>query len=730
MLIPSFGFNLNNSVVQGLATIARFDGRYPSMVCATSSGRLFMHLPHSEQKQDGEDVRFLNINRQISSISSGGINPALNRDSLFVGTFSSLMAYDTEGNSDLFFKDVTDGVNCLIFGYVQQVETPLVIAGGNCSIEGFDYEGEEKYWTVTGDNVSALAFCDIDMDGDNELLVGSDDFAIRIYRNDEICYDINESAKIFDLTPIRGARFGYAVENGTIGVYDKVQRIWRSKSKYLVTSLLGIDLDSDGIPEMISGWSSGKLEVRAEDSGRILYRNSMTSSIAKIMQADYRMNGSIQVLATSNDGEVKGFVKAEPDYAGDAAEGEKVTDLRNIQLPSSSAGFDHPSMKNVDEDALYKALVMKREETANRVNNLIEKQKKGQLGSDGLIPNTTSVSVEFSCDGEKNSAELILCLSNKMIIRSCILFAEKLFEGESLMIHPESPSPLLRIPLRPEKDLKIDVHMKILVGTAASSSVFHTFQLNKELPKFCMYQLLNPTAPNYVAPTTSFTFSVKERIQRLIMWAELVFICGNGQIQKFTSGNMLDLKFLCLRDGSNLQILMTQDKGGSITVRTDNVELAGDLIQDIASFMGLDTLEVAADMPHEIEELKQTLDDVERYSSVRTHLTGNIAEAATSVKTVIVRAEDARIQRDMGNMKRMYAALQNENGNLMTEYKKRCNNHQELMNCLKKVNNHIKKASNLRVGAAKTRVVNACRSALKNKQYHQLVQIIQTGQEK
>ena len=62
----------------------------------------------------------------------------------------------------------------------------LAIVGGNCSIQGFDSTGAERFWTVTGDNVSALALCDADGDGKNELLVGSDDFAIRIFQAEEV----------------------------------------------------------------------------------------------------------------------------------------------------------------------------------------------------------------------------------------------------------------------------------------------------------------------------------------------------------------------------------------------------------------------------------------------------------------------------------------------------------------------------------------------------------------
>jgi Bardet-Biedl syndrome 2 protein len=36
--------------------------------------------------------------------------------------------------------------------------------GGNCSIQGFDKNGNEVYWNVAGDNVTAMSLCDIDKD--------------------------------------------------------------------------------------------------------------------------------------------------------------------------------------------------------------------------------------------------------------------------------------------------------------------------------------------------------------------------------------------------------------------------------------------------------------------------------------------------------------------------------------------------------------------------------------
>ena len=39
---------------------------------------------------------------------------------------------------------------------------------------------------VTGDNVCSLTLCDFNSDGQHELIVGSEDYDIRIFQNDEL----------------------------------------------------------------------------------------------------------------------------------------------------------------------------------------------------------------------------------------------------------------------------------------------------------------------------------------------------------------------------------------------------------------------------------------------------------------------------------------------------------------------------------------------------------------
>ena len=76
----------------------------------------------------------------------------------------------------------------------------MVIVGGNCSLTGFDIDGEERFWNVSGDNVSSISFIDFDNDGVKELVAGSDDFSIRFFKEEEIIHTLTERAKIQSLT--------------------------------------------------------------------------------------------------------------------------------------------------------------------------------------------------------------------------------------------------------------------------------------------------------------------------------------------------------------------------------------------------------------------------------------------------------------------------------------------------------------------------------------------------
>ena len=75
---------------------------------------MFIHNPHESQSVPGDSltgngssapVTILNINRDMTALAVGKLG-ALEHDALFVGTATSLQAYNVHANADIFYKEV------------------------------------------------------------------------------------------------------------------------------------------------------------------------------------------------------------------------------------------------------------------------------------------------------------------------------------------------------------------------------------------------------------------------------------------------------------------------------------------------------------------------------------------------------------------------------------------------------------------------------------------------
>jgi hypothetical protein len=76
-----------------------------------------------------------------------------------------------------------------------------------------------------------MTLSDIDDDGLYELIVGTDDYSIRFYKDEKDLSEISENTKIVLLQSLGNSRFVYCLENGTMGVYNRSDRLWKKKVK-------------------------------------------------------------------------------------------------------------------------------------------------------------------------------------------------------------------------------------------------------------------------------------------------------------------------------------------------------------------------------------------------------------------------------------------------------------------------------------------------------------------
>ena len=211
------------------------------------------------------------------------------------------------------------------------------------------------------------------------------------------------------------------------------------------------------------------------------------------------------------------------------------------------------------------------------------------------------------------------------------------------------------------------------------------------LPKFAMYVPIKDQPKKLPEGLVSFVLS--ERVNRVAIWAQESFNFSYGGSQTTFSA-----KFISLRNQNILTIDMSTENGGRMEIRTNSIELAGDIVQDLSSNLEIKELKSTADFTSELEDFNKVLMKVDGYNAVRIRLTMEMADSSQIVKALVIRAEDARILSEMGLMRQHYNKLHELNSQLIGEYIKRANNHTELLTALREVNSMIQKAARLRMG--------------------------------
>jgi len=771
-MIAAFTLKLDQQILPGLVALGKFDGVTPSLALGTTGGKVLLHSPHEKNNDDPNDwmgsgayttttnSRHLNFNRKITSLATGSFSgssssgaggvPVPEVDLLFIGTDTSLLAYDVERNADVFFKDATDGVNCLLVGKEGTASQTLVLAGGNCSILGFDEKGEEALWTVTGDNVSSLALCDVDDDGHMEMLVGSDDFEIRVFRREELLHEVSETDKVIFLCPLIGSKmrskfFAYGLANGTVGVYNGVaERAWRVKTKHKVTALHAYDIDGDGKPEVISGWSNGSVSIRRFHNGEVIFKVQLGASIAGIVSGDFRMDGSSVVIACTENGEVHGFAVADAEKLKPLTEGGVI------------------KAENKDQLALEE-LQEKKQLLAGELRVIAKDTQAAITGENAEAPKASDLSFAMEPSEEKGCIILsVEFVPEGGYISNLIAIDEEgnlLESAEVLAVSPVGLSKTAKVHLRPSKIQVGTIRVQVHISARSFTQQLHVLQVDIEIPRFAGFKQVpdstgraKPTGrvvlrlpagyhtghlgdwirSNFLLPTA--IQSNAEKIKAL--FCSVLPAKGSGEMSTVKPEPALQAAEAARRPpnfapiGSPVYILGKMEESGKlcVSVHCDSMEIAGEIVQDLVRHFKLHELSSESDFPREIAHFKNVLEQVADYNAARIRLSADMADDLQRVKALVVRAEDSRLLNDMALMRRAYTELFALSNQLIGGYNIRAGNHAGLLVALKEVNQMIQKAANLRAGQAKTSIVTESRAALKKNNSDLLVKIVADGE--
>lgn len=139
------------------------------------------------------------------------------------------------------------------------------------------------------------------------MIVGSEGNEIRVFKEDAILFDLQETDAIKCVCYLGRNCFAYALCNGTVGVYLNRDRLWRIKSKNEVVALVAFDANGDGQLELITGWNSGKVDARSIQTGQVIFKEQFRQRIAALLVADYDQDGRPELLVLTVNGEVRGL---------------------------------------------------------------------------------------------------------------------------------------------------------------------------------------------------------------------------------------------------------------------------------------------------------------------------------------------------------------------------------------------------------------------------------------
>ena len=656
-------------------------------------------------------------------------------DVLFIGCETSLMCYDIMENKTLFDREITEGVLSMVCGKFSSFKEPLCLAGGNCNIIGVDINGEDKFWTVLGGNTICMDLGDFNKDNKNELFVGTDDFTIRIYKDEEPILEINENTKIVIIAPIEDDYFIYGLETGTIGLYKGNIKTWSKKEKGYCTSIYLKDFIKEDTYEALIGMSTGKIVLLDANTGREILSFYIDHAVSKFFYGDFtlslrQMNENIdgnknieedddekdQIICFSENGDVYGYCYGQKEYI--------VTEREFMSKD-----------KKVSEQDLneYEKLIKEKNRLLDELEDLaVKESNKSKINAakeENNIPSDLTVNIDLESNDEDKCADLILEATKGGIIKMIIIVSEQIYQGETFVKYPKNETSKAIVQIKTKKDLNINLHIKVLVGMNSFLDDYQVLEFNKIIPKYCFYILLREENEYVSKISQGISLDYNDRVDRLIIFLEASFNIPKEDLNSFKKDDKTyRIRFRSLRTDKILEINIKN--GNKLSILTDEIELCGNLVQDFALFFNVENLNTNIHYSIYAKSYEEIFNRIELLDNERNHFNINMSDIITNIKDLFVKAEDNRLIYNIKGFRDYFRKIDVNNAQLLDEFEKRSDKYQQLLNDLKSVNEMIQLGSNLKCGTFKKSMVTECRKCIKNKDYKLLMKIISTGESK
>ena len=289
-MFPVAQYEIHENIISKIGCVGNFYKNGICFVATSSSKKIFIFDSNAPPE---ESKTFIKIGQKISCIETCFIN---DHDCIVIGTDNSLQIFDPILRAPIFNNLISDGVYSI---YISENKT--IYVGSNTSIIGYNFSGEEVFWTITGDIVTSL--CEITYLNSKALIAASNDLMIRLFIGEESIKETKINNKVEFLKSFGPNEFLAIFSNGTIGFYNDMQLQWIYSSK---SPIIGVQIANFlGKPnlDIIIASTDGKIYFLDKFNGQPSKTDDLNTNISLLNLNDFSNDGRQYLgIITSNGG--------------------------------------------------------------------------------------------------------------------------------------------------------------------------------------------------------------------------------------------------------------------------------------------------------------------------------------------------------------------------------------------------------------------------------------------
>jgi hypothetical protein len=669
-MFPVAQYETHENSMPYLTAVGNFTGNGHCFAAAFSATRVYCFDTTLAPDQSRSDIK---IGQKITCIESVKYKQ---HDGIVIGTDNSIRFFDLMTSTQVFCTLIDEGATAVVIGTDNNI-----YVGSNCAILGYNFAGDEVFWTVTGDVVTAM--CQITWDNQECFLAASDDLMIRCFLGQEAIRERRVKHRVVLLRPLGPNKYAIAFDNGSIALHTGVNKAWDLAAGGQVVGLQIIDYSGGGTRDIAFATAEGTVGVLDVSLGSPIISHNTGLILAGLHLIDLKDDDHLCLLAIGTHGSVRVFMPHRTEGLG--AEAKREFDLRHAQ----------PSL--IKE----KARLLLREYELTR-----DLDDSGPVS--GVAPGRGEVKGEFRLGHrlDLGCVELKVGSIPPTPIQGTIIECPTTSGGDFVIFETNEPA-------APDQEIHFNFPDDVVGIMTVSSFVSGTcYSFTTQYQKFFGFKQTDSVR---TAGYAEFAFHPS-----LINFLGKSFILDTGP-----GDHAFRCCFKSLAGGECIDISSDRKK---TKIGCDRVETASRIIQEYCDGAQIVELECRAHFPREIEQLLKAAEAAGETSDTQVVQKAEVAGLIANLKDWIVRIENAELIGQYQTLHQSVVECERLNEEIAREHVKRIGNRGVVSGAGgEKVNAISQKFAELRKGNARNTLLQLARKELQSRNFKNLAYLLEHG---